>query len=57
MLSDQVMQVAKNKQFEAIECQFTKSNKDQQTTSSALTAKVDALAKDITFNSYTEEFA
>ena len=51
MLSDQVKQIAMNKQFETIESQLIKLNKDHQTTLSNLTTKVDALAKNITSNS------
>ena len=50
-LSDQVQQIAKNNQLETIKCQLKESSKQHQVTFSDLSAKVDALAKDITSNS------
>ena len=50
-LSDRVNKVAKDNQIKAIESQLSKSNKQYQAAFSDLTAKVAALAKDITFNS------
>ena len=50
-LSDQVQQITKKDQLEAIECQLKESSKQHQVTFSDLSAKVDALARDITTNS------
>ena len=51
LTSDRVNKVAKDNQIKSIETQLSKSNKQYQVAFSELTAKVAALAKDITFNS------
>jgi len=49
-LSDQFQHVSNSSQFETIECQLKESSKQHQVTFSDLSAKVDALAKDIASN-------
>jgi len=49
-LSDQLQLVLNSSQFETIECQIKESSKQHQVTFLDLSAKVDALAKDITSN-------